>query len=241
MAKDNSNIATLSSTIRKGVDNRLKEVHTSLPAKIVTFDSITQLATVQPLIKRGFITRESETENVKYEDLPPLINIPVAFPRGGGASLTFPIVDGDECLLIFNERANDTWYQSGESSVPNARRMHSYSDAVAMVGLSSKPNVIPNFDNTNVQLKIDDSTAVITLKKDSTLDIKADTKVTVTAPDAEFSGNVRINGNLEVVGSTTLSSTVTSNGKDISDTHTHSAGTYSNGAGAVVNSSGVPE
>lgn len=50
------------------------------------------------------------------------------------------------------------------------------------------------------------------------------TKATVTAPESEFIGNVTVNGNLAVTGSTTLSSIVTSNGKNISDTHTHSQG-----------------
>lgn len=63
---------------------------------------------------------------------------------------------------------------------------------------------------------------IIKLQEDGQLLIKSAVKVFVDAPEAEFTGNVKINGNLEVVGSTTLSATVTSNGKDISDTHTHS-------------------
>ncbi len=45
--------------------------------------------------------------------------------------------------------------------------------------------------------------------------------VIVDAPLATFTGNVQIDGDLTVDGSTILSSTVTSNGKDISDTHEH--------------------
>ena len=47
--------------------------------------------------------------------------------------------------------------------------------------------------------------------------------------------NVRFTGNVEIEGATTLSATVTSNGKDISDTHTH-GGVQSGGS-----STGVPD
>lgn len=62
---------------------------------------------------------------------------------------------------------------------------------------------------------------IITLQADKQLSIKSPVKVFVDAPEAEFISNVKITGNLEVVGSTKLSSTVTSGGKDISDSHSH--------------------
>ena len=51
--------------------------------------------------------------------------------------------------------------------------------------------------------------------------LTASTSITFDTPIATFTGNVQIDGNLTVTGSTTLSSTVTSGAKDISDTHTH--------------------
>lgn len=52
---------------------------------------------------------------------------------------------------------------------------------------------------------------------------------TFDTPETTFTGNVTIQGNGEVQGSTTLGATVTSNGKDISDTHTHSGVTPGGG------------
>ncbi len=55
------------------------------------------------------------------------------------------------------------------------------------------------------------------------------------------SSPVTIAGDLTVTGATTLGAVVTSNGKDISDTHTHLAGTYLDGMSvAVTGTSGVP-
>jgi len=52
--------------------------------------------------------------------------------------------------------------------------------------------------------------------------VTASESVSFDTPEATFTGNVTIDGDLDVTGATTLSATVTSNGKDISDTHTHS-------------------
>jgi len=70
------------------------------------------------------------------------------------------------------------------------------------------------------------------------INVTAATKATVMAPESEFIGNVKITGNLDVTGSTTLSATVTSNGKDISDTHGHAQANDS-GGNSEANISGV--
>lgn len=61
------------------------------------------------------------------------------------------------------------------------------------------------------------------------INVIAATKATVTAPESEFIGNVTITGNLTVTGATALSATVTSNSKDISDTHSHTQANDSGG------------
>ena len=217
----NPALSTLASNIKQGIESRVKDLHTSMPGIVQSFDAALQLATVQPAIRRIFVTREGDKEILVPTDLPILINVPVVFPRGGGFSLTFPVAEGDECLLVFCERSIDNWHQTGKVKTPGAKRFHSLSDATAFVGLSSLPNKVPNYDDTNVQIKKDDGSVEITLLTDGTMKLKANTKINVETPDTEFSGNVKINGDLEVVGASSLSSTVTSNGTNISDTHTH--------------------
>lgn len=56
---------------------------------------------------------------------------------------------------------------------------------------------------------------IIHLKEDGKMLVKSGVQIDVVAPE------VVITGNLTVTGTTTLGATVTSNGKDISDTHTH--------------------
>lgn len=223
--RDDDELATLSSTIIKGVESRLKDLHTSMPGIIDSFDPVTQLARVQPAIKRVFkIGNADGSEMLIPEALPLLINVPVQFPRAGGFCLTFPVKQGDECLLIFSERSIDNWYTFGGVKNPGSRRFHSLSDAIAILGVSSKFNAISSFDNTNVQLKKEDGAVSITVKEDGTLELEA--------------SNTKVIGDLEVTGATVLSATVTSNGKDISDTHSH-VGSPSAPTGGVSNT-GTP-
>ncbi len=217
-----ANVATLATSIKAGVDGRLKHLHTALPGLIESFDSATQLATVQPAIRRVFIDRTEGDATLVPTDLPVLINVPVIFPRGGGFSLTFPVLPGDECLVVFCERSIDRWHASGGVQDPGAKRFHALSDATAFVGLSSTPLKIPDYDSTNVQLKRDDGSVSFTLLTDGTARLEATTSVTVNAPDTEVTGNLKVGGTLEVIGPSVLSGTVTSGGVDISMDHEHS-------------------
>lgn len=215
-------IATLAALIQKGFLEGSKNLHTSLPGIIVSFEPSTQLASIQPAIRRVFKTREESVDILTPTDLPVLINVPIVFPRGGGFSLTFPVAVGDECLLVFCERAIDNWHQFGGVRTPISKRFHALSDAVAMVGLSSINNKIPSYNPDSVELKSDDGNVIYTLNDDGTSTIKATGQLTIDTPESLITGNVTINGDLTVISETILSEDVTSNGVDISDTHSHS-------------------
>lgn len=235
----NQNISNLPSIVKLGIEEYIKNMHTSMPGIIESFNSVTQTCSVQPAIKRIFKHEDGETTLLIPTNLPLLINVPVVFPRGGGFSMTFPVAKGDECRLDFSERCIDLWHEFGGVQKPGARRFHNLSDAIATVGLSSKPNKIPNFDPDNIQIKKDDGTAVITVYADGNIRFKADTKVTIETPDTELTGNTVVKGNLTVEGNTALGATVTSNGVNISETHVHAQGNDS--SGDTQQNTGVPQ
>lgn len=166
------NISTLASNIKKGIDTKLKDLHTSMPGIVQSFNASLQTVTVQPAIKRIFKSQEEDTEILTPADLPVLINVPVAFPKSGGYSMTIPISPGDECLLQFCERSIDNWHVSGIVSLPGARRFHSLSDAVAIMGLSSIPNKIGAYSTTDLQIRKDDGSSAISLKPDSSIKVE---------------------------------------------------------------------
>lgn len=112
---------------------------------IQAFDPDTQTAQVTLNYKKTYTGPTPKSEPVAV-DYPPLADCPVVVLAGGPASLTMPIAVGDTCLVLFNDRAFDTWYSSGQvKQLPN-NRMHSFSDAIALVGLRSGASPLENYD-----------------------------------------------------------------------------------------------
>ena len=129
-----NNTPTLIQTLQAVIDAKLCDLHTSMPAEIVSYDHAKNLAVVQPLLKRKY---KNEAEAVL---LPNISNVPVAFPRMGPAHLRLPIKPGQTGQLVFNERSIDGWLVSGGQIDPQDPRKHSLSDAVFYPGL------VPNND-----------------------------------------------------------------------------------------------
>jgi hypothetical protein len=113
-------------------------VWTALPGIIVSFNPANATAVVQPAIKATVASPDFTTKQVPRALC---ADVPVVFPHGGGFHLTFPVSPGDECLLIFSARCIDAWWQSGGVQAAAHPRMHSLSDAFAILGPLSRPNV----------------------------------------------------------------------------------------------------
>lgn len=96
---------------------------------------------------------------------PTAVNCPLVVLRGGTVSLTFPIAQGDECLLLFNDRDISNWFSNGSTTQGNATgQLHAFSDAIALVGVKSTPKALSAYDtvralltNGNVALGINPS------------------------------------------------------------------------------------
>lgn len=103
---------------------------------------------------------------------PTLINCPLFILRGGPVSLTFPINQGDECLLLFNDRDIDNWYANGTQTQPVAsQRLHAFNDAFALVGVRSTPNQLTTYDairalltDGNASVGVNPQTHLVTIK-----------------------------------------------------------------------------
>ena len=96
-------------------------------------------------------------------DFPPQFECPVVIYSGGPASLTMPITKGDYCLLFFNDVDIDNWYTAGSDVTLNSRRKHSYSDAIALVGLNPKISSLENYSADRAEFKYNDT--MVSLKE----------------------------------------------------------------------------
>jgi hypothetical protein len=120
-------------------DSWLAAVHTSLPGKIVKYDSAKQIADVQPQVKDVVLSERGA--NV-FKSYPLLTSVPVVFYRAGGAFQGAPIAAGDTGLLVFLQLSIDRWRANGQESVPGDVRRHHITSAVFLPGLSPRSKAV---------------------------------------------------------------------------------------------------
>ena len=164
--------------LRRMMENTSSNIRVSVPAEIVNFDTDKQTATVQPLIK--------ERVNGEWEQLPQLLDVPVVFPKAGGYCLTFPIKEGDECLIIFSDMCLDAWWQSGGVQNQLECRRHDLSDAMCIIGITSVPNAVKKYSTDSVMLRNEDKDVYFEIKDDKTLNIKSIENINISS-DADIS------------------------------------------------------
>lgn len=142
----------LAMAINNAISNYLSGVHTSIPAKVVSYDSKTHLATVLPTV------RVMADNGVEYE-IPQLERVPVIFPAAGAFDIEFPIAKDDAVLLIFCEADISAWVQGNGTGIvsPGTSARFGLNNAVALPGL------LPTKKEGSVRLFIDDK-GVLTLQ-----------------------------------------------------------------------------
>jgi hypothetical protein len=150
---------------------------TALPGIVHTYKPAQMTVDVQPTIQGRFKQPDGSWQ---YVDMPLLLDCPVVFPGGGGFTLTFPLGQGDECLVVFASRCIDGWWYNGGIARPMELRMHDLSDGFALAGVRSRPRVLPAVSTATAQLRTDDGATVLDM---------APGLVTLT-------GNLRVTGNV---------------------------------------------
>jgi len=108
----------------------LSEFHCHQIGEISSYDKDTQTAEIK--IKMKAMLQNGDT--ISY---PLLVDCPVFVIQGGGAYVEFPIAEGDECIVLFNDRDIDNWF-AGANKEPNTGRKHSLADGIAIVGINAK-------------------------------------------------------------------------------------------------------
>ncbi|TJZ75571.1 Gp138 family membrane-puncturing spike protein [Chitiniphilus eburneus] len=203
-----------------GLEYLQSNLWTALPGYIISFNVEAMTCSVQVTISMKV---RDEHGNVSSVAIKPLVDCPVYFPSGGGATLTFPVKPGDECLVVFASRCIDSWWQSGGVQEQADLRMHDLSDGFALVGVRSQPRMLPGISTSSTQLRSDNGSAYIDLNPGSgKVRIVAPGGFEVVAPESEFSAKVTIKGLFTYLAGMVGFGTAFSNSTRTDETHTHS-------------------
>lgn len=122
-----------------------------------------------------------------FINYPLLLKCPVL-----GNKITVPVEEGEFCIVLFNDRNIDSWWETGEVQAPYTEDKHNISDGLVICGLNSFINAI-NYDNSaiclNYKTKINGET-----------DINGETTIndnTIINGDTTINGNNTIQGNTD--------------------------------------------
>ncbi|USG65155.1 hypothetical protein NDK47_24030 [Brevibacillus ruminantium] len=154
----NNNDTELFNIVADKIFNTLR---VSVPGIIKKFDPETQTAEVQIALREHV---RQENMDYKWMEIDPLLDVPVVFPRGGGYVLTFPIKEGDECLIVFSDMCIDAWFSLGDIQNQIEKRRHDLSDAIAIPGLWSQPKKLKDYSTKHVELRSEDRNEFIRIK-----------------------------------------------------------------------------
>ena len=109
---------------------------------------------------------------------------------------TFPLKQGDEVVLLFNDRELETWFINGQANLENHQRMHDLTDCIAIAGIRSIPKMIQILTDA---LHLFYGASSIALK-DAQMDISS-TTVNIDGTTVNVEGTtVNINGKLVING-----------------------------------------
>jgi Phage protein Gp138 N-terminal domain/GpV Apex motif len=202
MADQRERIANFEASLRAAILGCIAETWHCLPGIVQSYSAQEMTVKVQPAIK---IMVRPQSGNPQPQQMPQLIHVPVLFMISGGFALTFPISQGDECLIFFADRCIDGWWQNGGVQTAPELRVQDIGDGFAFMGPKSQPNVLSGLSTTTAQLRTLDGSAYIELTSNG--------KVNIVAPGGvKITGDVEIDGTLQVDDAVTLQSDLTVQG-----------------------------
>ena len=187
------------SAVKSAIQNKQAGIWTALPGIITSYDADTITAQVQPAL-HSLYTGPDQTKEWKV--MPVIPDVPVIFPRGGQYALTFPVQQGDECLIVFSSRCIDNWWQQGGVQTQRELRMHDLSDGFAIPGPWSQKSKISDLSTTTAQLRTSDGTIYVEVDNDNQ-------KIKLVVKDITIEADAQ-NSSVNIAGSDKVSVTANS-------------------------------
>lgn len=230
-------------SLRMAMEGQQAKIWTAIPGIVTAVDLDKQTVSVQPAVQGQTTNEAGDVSNV---NLPLLVDVPICWPRAGGFAITFPVAAGDEVLVVFASRCIDSWWQSGGVGAQAEVRMHDLSDGFAVLAPTSQAKKLSNVQSDGVEMRTESRSTFIRLTEGSIF-IKGNivhegnntqtgnmqrTGTSTTTGKITGQGGMQVSGGTGVTMSGNLThtgGTITSEGKNIGSTHTHSGVTVGGG------------
>lgn len=230
-------------SLRMAMEGQQAKIWTALPGIVTGVDLAKQTVSVQPAVQGQTTNAAGDVSNV---NLPLLVDVPICWPRAGGFAITFPVKAGDEVLVVFASRCIDSWWQSGGVGAQAEVRMHDLSDGFAILAPTSQAKKLSDVQTDGVEMRTESRSTFIRLTE-GTIYIKGNivhegnntqtgnlqrTGTSTTTGKITGQGGMQVSGGsgVDMSGNITHNSgTITSNGKNIGSTHSHSGVTTGGG------------
>lgn len=208
-------------TLRMAFESMLSRVWCAMPGVFQKFTNNYNTCEVQPAVNGRVRQLDGSFKSIQ---LPALVDVPIQWFGGGGATWTFPLQAGvDEGLIILSSRCIDQWWANGYTKPsgqigadgrpvntlndPPEFRMHNLSDGFFIPGVRSKPRAFSTFDATTARLRNDDDTCYIEFDPvNKKVNMVAPGGITLNSVTIDPSGNLTspgtITGQTQVVAKT---------------------------------------
>ena len=162
------------------VDAALANVHTHLPAQVVSFNATENTVEVQPCINR---IRTDDPNNETTIRLPVIDDVPVQQFGSGDLLITCAPAEGSYGTLHFSERAIDQWLLQAGIVDPGSARRFDLSDAVFYPGVYPIGEMTAAVNTDRIELRSLDGTAFCALVDDGNLELNGDADFAVAYND----------------------------------------------------------
>ena len=126
---DEDDDVSLADLLELARESHAAELHTGMPARVVSYDASAQRADVRPVVQRTVPRVDGGTH---LEDLPVIRSVPVIWPGGGGFAIHCPLAAGDDVYLLIPEQDPQAFLESGSPGAPIDHRRHHLAGAFAL-------------------------------------------------------------------------------------------------------------
>ena len=195
VSRNPANDDSLIGTFTEVLNDHLKITDDMLPARVVSYDRATNMATVQPLIQMV------DTEN-NLHSRATNSNVPVLLLGAGSFFVSFHLPENSLGWIKASDRDLSLFRQRFTESPPNTFRFHTFEDSVFIPDVMQAQSIAAE-DAQAMVIQNTEGTVRISLTGD---------RIKLTAPLVDINGPTTITGETMITGETTITGDATFSG-----------------------------